>query len=122
MFQIVGNNLALDLVNTTIVDKGIAIDLLNGFDDLMDWSAAAGLMSKADAAKAKRRWAGAREGRELFEKAIALRTTVKLMAEDLLRKRVVSNSSLEGLNDVLKQKSGFFEVRRSENGYERQFN
>lgn len=121
MFQLVGNNLALDLVDTVIVDNGASVDLLKGFDDLMDWSVAAGLLSNSDAAKAKRQWTGRREGRELFKKAIALRGSLKLMAEDLVHKRSVSKVSLAGINDVLKQKSGFFGVRRGENGYEKQF-
>ena len=121
MFQVIGNNLALDLVNTVIVDDGGAVDLLRGFDDLMDWSEATGLVNRADAAKAKSRWAGTKEGKDLYDRAIVLRGSLKLMADDLVKKRPVSKPSLDRLNDVLKLKSGFFEVFQGSNGYEKQF-
>src|SRR2546423_7879064 len=40
-----GNDTGIDLVNTAIVDGGEPVDLIDGFDALLAWSAQAGVVS-----------------------------------------------------------------------------
>ena len=42
-FQFVGNNLALDFVNTRIVLQGVQVDLLSTPEQLVSWLATAGI-------------------------------------------------------------------------------
>ncbi len=42
-FQYVGNNLAIDFINTEIVDRGEVIDLLKTTKDLIQWAHGAGI-------------------------------------------------------------------------------
>jgi predicted RNA-binding Zn ribbon-like protein len=121
MFYILGNNLGLDLVNTVIMDNGSRVDLLNSIDDLVDWMVAAGLMDAAQAARSKRKWSGTRIAAETFDQALQLRDSLRLIAEDLTHGRPVSKRSLRQLNDLLKRKSGYFEVVAVEGGYEKRF-
>ena len=42
-FQYIGNNLAIDFLNTRIIDKGEEIELLNSPQDLFAWAKSAGI-------------------------------------------------------------------------------
>jgi predicted RNA-binding Zn ribbon-like protein len=121
MFYVIANNLGLDLINTVIVDNGSHVDLLKSFDDLVDWLAEVGLMNAAQIARVKRKWSGTRMAAETFAQALQLRDSLRLMGEDLTHGRPVSKRSLGQLNDLLKRKSGYFEVRAFEGGYEKRF-
>lgn len=121
MMFVIANNLGLDLVNTRIVDNGKPVDLLNSFDDLLEWSAAVGLLDKGQAEKARKKWSGSREAARLFKNALGLRDSLKKIAVDLSKGKSVSKLSLDELNDLLKRKSGFFEIKRSVEGYEKRF-
>ena len=118
---VIANNLGLDLVNTRIVDNGKPLDLLTSFNDLLEWSTAVGLLDKGQAEKARKKWSGSREAAGLFKKALGLRDSLKQIAVDLARRKAVSKHSLAELNDLLKQKSGYFEIKRTEEAYEKRF-
>jgi predicted RNA-binding Zn ribbon-like protein len=118
---VIANNLGLDLVNTRIVDNGAVVDLLNGFDDLLEWSVAVGLLDKGQAEKAGKKWSGSTEAAELFKNAQELRDSIRHVAVDLSQGKPVSTHSLDELNDMLKRKSGFFEIIHTEEGYEKRF-
>lgn len=121
MFFVIANNLGLDLMNTRIVDGGKQVDLLNGFDDLLEWSVAVDLIKKPEAVRTKKKWAGTREAEKLFEQAFGLRDSLKQLADDLEHGRTVSAESLNALNDVVRSRSGYFEIQRSQDGYEKRF-
>jgi predicted RNA-binding Zn ribbon-like protein len=77
-FLLVGGDPALDLLNTTPVLAAGPVDLLPDYAALTRWLAAAGLISAAQQAQWRRRWAAGREG----ARALA---QVKRLRQDLLR-------------------------------------
>src|SRR5688572_24732944 len=121
MFFVIANNLGLDLVNTRIEDGGKEVDLLTGFEDLLQWALAVDLIKKPEAAKIKKRWSGTREAEKLLKQAISLRDSVRQLAHDLEHGRAVSTELLAAFNDVIRRRSGYFEIQRSEDDYEKRF-
>src|SRR5690242_8932056 len=104
-FYFVANNLALDFINTLIVDdKGKPFELLNSPDDLREWFSAAlhdNTKKSADADFT---------GAETFEQALNLRSELKKMANALSEHRAVPKSALGAINDFLSRSSGHFEL------------
>ena len=121
MFFFVGNDLSIDLVNTEIVDNGEHVDLLGGFDEVLDWAVAAGLVSKGEAEKLRSRWKGSRRAREVFREAVELRMVVRSIVVTLAAGRQVQGPQLAGLNAVLERQTGHFEVRRDGSTFKKVF-
>lgn len=81
-FLFVGNNLALDLLNTPPVLNGETVELLPDFDALLRWFQAAGLLTVAEVARVRQRWGNSVRARRTLE-------TVKKLREGL-RKQVLA--------------------------------
>ena len=121
MFFVIANNLGLDLVNTRVVDGGKEVDLLTGFEDLLKWAVAVDLIKKAESAEIKRRWSGTRDAEKLLKQALGLRDSVRELAHNLEHGRAVSTEALAVLNGIVRRRSGYFEIQRSAEGYEKRF-
>jgi predicted RNA-binding Zn ribbon-like protein len=121
MFFFVGNDLSIDLVNTEIVDNGEPVDLLGGFDEVLDWAFAAGLIAKSEAEKLRSRWKGSRQARELYREAVELRKVVRSIVVAVAAGRAVTGPQLARLNGLLERRAGHFEVRREGNGFKKVF-
>ena len=121
MFHIVSNNAGLDFVNTLIVDAGKPVDLLNGFEDLVDWSVAAGLVTSSDGRRMVRKWKGTSAAERVFKNALGLRDSLKQITDEVTRGRLASKPALDAVNDILKRKSGFFEIRKDGDAYSKSF-
>jgi predicted RNA-binding Zn ribbon-like protein len=72
-FLFLGNQLALDFLNTRPVQDGEAQELLPDFGSLIDWFEAAGVLTKADSAAMRRRWAGSDRDAAAYADALRLR-------------------------------------------------
>src|SRR5215472_15982837 len=81
-FLFLGNQLALDFLNTRPVQNGEPMELLPDFSALLRWFQAAGLLSPREAIHIGREWGISGEARQVLEEAQALR--------ELLRKEVVA--------------------------------
>jgi predicted RNA-binding Zn ribbon-like protein len=66
-FLFVGNQLALDLLNTSLVDQNVSVELLETPADLAVWLASAGLISTAQATSLAQRWSTAQAASELAD-------------------------------------------------------
>ena len=119
-FYLIANNLALDLVNTMIVDNGRPVDLLQTFADFLEWSVEAGIITKKQALRAKSE-STKRDEVRVFDLVLKFRDTLKSMTYDLAKGKTVPQASLDRINEVLNRKNGFFEVRRTSDSYEKQF-
>jgi predicted RNA-binding Zn ribbon-like protein len=64
-FLFVGNQLALDLLNTSLIQDGQPVELLPTPADLADWLASAGLISPAEAATLAKSWSTSEAASEL---------------------------------------------------------
>jgi predicted RNA-binding Zn ribbon-like protein len=117
-FLFVGERPCVDFVNTTFVDGGTAIDLLPGFDALVDWYERAHLLSAAEAREVRRRWSGSAEGDAAHARALAFRATLRGMLERLAGGRSVPQAALDAMNDLLRLDVGEREIVRTRDGYE----
>jgi predicted RNA-binding Zn ribbon-like protein len=72
-FLFLGNQLALDFLNTRPVQNGEPMELLPDFSALLRWFRAAGLLSSREAMHIEREWGQGREARQMLEEARALR-------------------------------------------------
>jgi predicted RNA-binding Zn ribbon-like protein len=121
MFYFIANNLALDLMNTLIVENGEPLDLLDHGDDVLEWAAGAGLIVRNSGKNGVKKTGATRDAKKLLEEIKALRELIRSMVGDLMRKGSVSISALNRLNASLQKNRGFFAVRKGDDGYRKQF-
>lgn len=118
-FVFVGERLCVDFVNTELVEDGVPVDRLRGFDDLVEWCAQAQVIGTADAKAILRRWSGSPEAIEAHRRALAFRGTLRAMLEGLAGGRAhVSARALDGINAQLHDDTREREVVRTKAGYE----
>lgn len=104
-FPLVAGQLALDFLNTRVMRGGTEVDLLCGFDDLVEWSQAAGIAGpetterfvtgglKADRDKA-------------FALALEVRDGIRTAVECLSRGRAIPQATVGLLNELLRERTG----------------
>jgi predicted RNA-binding Zn ribbon-like protein len=80
-YLFVGNELALDFVNTRLVQDGQAVELLPDFKAVLRWFQAAGLLSSQHARTFQQRWYGSVQARQTVE---ALRTLREKLRKEIL--------------------------------------
>jgi predicted RNA-binding Zn ribbon-like protein len=76
-FLFLGNNLALDFLNTRPVQDGEPMELLPDFASLLRWFQTAGLLSTRDVAGLKRHWSQSAEARHTMEAMRRLREMLR---------------------------------------------
>ena len=117
-FLFVGERPCVDFVNTAFVDGGAAVDLLSGFDALVDWCERAQVMSTAEARDVRRRWSGSTEAAAAHTRALGFRNALRGMLERLAAGRSAPQSTLDAINDLLRLDTVQREVVRTHDGYE----
>lgn len=120
-FFLIAGNLSVDFVNTKIVENGAPKDLLDDFDDLAAWAAAADLLEMSQAEKLVANWDGQNEIKEVFAQAKFFREILHEMIESLARGEAVGEKAISAINCEIKNQSGAIEVRATENGFEKMF-
>jgi predicted RNA-binding Zn ribbon-like protein len=100
-FLFVGNQLALDFVNTRPVQDGEPIELLPDFTALVHWFRAAGLLSAREMEKLQQRWGESARARQTARAVRDFRE--KLRKEILMWERgsAVRHSTLVELNRLM---------------------
>lgn len=76
-FLFVGNQLALDFLNTRPIQNGEPVELLPDFPALLRWFGVAGIISKTEAARLASRWQGTKEADDAVESARKLREALR---------------------------------------------
>jgi predicted RNA-binding Zn ribbon-like protein len=118
-FLFVGERLCIDFVNTEVVDGGARVDLLRGFDDLVDWCAGAEVIGRGEAQAIRRRWADTAEAGEAHRRAIELRATLRAMLVEIAGGRgPVAPRAIEAINALLREGASERRVVRAGDGYE----
>lgn len=121
-FPFVGERLCLDFVNTEMVRDGSRVDLLDSFDDLVSWSAAARIAGAGQVREIASPWSGTPEAARTFERALRFRKTLRAMAARLASGAPsVPRSALEAINEVLRARVGELAVVRTKEGYDTRF-
>lgn len=107
-FYIVGNNLALDFVNSIMFD-------LNA-DELAGWTVAAGLVEAEEADTLRRKW-----GRERFDSISRFRLFLRREVVKLNERGDIGQSDIGAINKVLKQNSGYLKLWKRPEGFAKGF-
>jgi len=95
-FLFIANLPALDFINTEPVIRGMPVDLLTGYDDLVKWMEAAEL-PVGDLVRRAR----PAERESVFRQAIGLRKTLRDAAERLAGGKAVAERTVEAVNRIL---------------------
>ena len=100
-FLFLGNQLALDFLNTHPVQNGEAVELLPDFDALLRWFQAAGLLSSRQGAILQQQWGESARAQHVVEAMRGLRE--RLRKEVLSRERggTVHREAIDELNRVM---------------------
>jgi len=100
-FLFIGNQLALDFLNTCPVQNGEPMELLPDFGALSRWFQAAGLLSTGDVANLQQRWGKSGRAQRTVEAARALRERLRkeILAWEL--GGAVRHSTVAELNRLL---------------------
>jgi predicted RNA-binding Zn ribbon-like protein len=111
-FVFVGNHPCLDFINTELVMNGTPTDLLERFEDLVDWLVKTHTLSKKDAE--------ARSGElrqdlkiQILAQAKTFRTTLRRMVEHIVNENRVPESAVTAINQLLRACSGYRELART---------
>jgi predicted RNA-binding Zn ribbon-like protein len=111
-FVFVGNHPCLDFINTELVMNGTPTDLLERFEDLVDWLVKTHTLSKKDAE--------ARSGElrqdlkiQILAQAKTFRTTLRRMVEHIVNDNRVPESAVTAINQLLRACSGYRELART---------
>jgi predicted RNA-binding Zn ribbon-like protein len=111
-FVFVGNHPCLDFINTELVMNGTPTDLLERFEDLVDWLVKTHTLSKKDAE--------ARSGElrqdlkiQILAQAKTFRTTLRRMVEHIVNDNRVPESAVTAINQPLRACSGYRELART---------
>jgi predicted RNA-binding Zn ribbon-like protein len=100
-FLFLGNQLALDFVNTRPVQKDEPMELLPDFVALLRWFRAAGLLSSAEAASLRRRWGESRRAKRVVESMRELRERLRKEILAWERGGAVHDSTIRELNRLM---------------------
>lgn len=118
-FIFVGQNMALDLVNTQCMRDGAPVDMLEDYAALVIWLLQAQVLDSAQAKAALKKWGSIVEGTRVYERARSLRAGLRAIAEHIVAGKAVPQSSLDAINDVLRHGVGYAQVTRTRGKFER---
>jgi predicted RNA-binding Zn ribbon-like protein len=100
-FLFLGNQLALDFVNTRPVQDGETTELLPDFDALLRWFQAANLLNPTEAATFKRQWNGTAKAQKITEAMRELRERLRNAILTWERTGSIPHSIMDELNQLM---------------------
>jgi predicted RNA-binding Zn ribbon-like protein len=100
-FLFLGNQLALDFVNTRPVQNGQPIELLPNFVALLRWFQAAGLLNSREVAALQQEWDGSKRARGTAEAMRVLREKLRKQLLMWERGMSVQQTILDELNSLM---------------------
>lgn len=106
-FYIVGNNLALDFINTAHHDLGAEV--------LASWGTAVGLVEPSAAGYVAQRWVDTD-----LKKVVAFRDHLRDVVAKLVISKNVTNKDIEWINAILREKAGYTELVMTPEGFAKQ--
>jgi predicted RNA-binding Zn ribbon-like protein len=120
-FIIIADNLSLDFLNTQIMDDGKPKDLLNNFEDFIEWSEAVKLIEPGQSEKLIHDWARQSETKGFFAEIKEFRRALREMVEAIIKIKAVKPSTIKMINAVLNQSYGYHELVKTGSGFEKRF-
>lgn len=120
-FLIIGNNLAVDFVNTEIMREGSPADLLENPADLAAWASAAQILEIDKAKALAKDWMENENAGKALKKITGFRKFLRETIENLAKGANLKLDVLTEINQAMSLKSGFAEIVSGENGFEKRF-
>lgn len=120
-FIIIADNLSVDFLNTQIVDEGKQKDLLNNFEDFVEWAEAVKLIGAVQSEKLIHDWARKSETKKFFTELKEFRRTLREMVEAIVKTKSIKPSTIKMINNVLNQGYGYHELVKTESGFQKRF-
>jgi predicted RNA-binding Zn ribbon-like protein len=120
-FSIIGNILFLDFVNTLKIRDGRPYETLEDFKDFLGWATAVKLLEVREASEVFGRWAEQTETLEFMRKARQFREILRDSAEKLARQKEIGAQVVAAVNENLRSPSGFTEIEKTGNVFEKRF-
>lgn len=117
-FVFIGENLALDYVNTQRVRDNQIVDQIEDYATLVSWLAQAHVLNPAQAKAALKQGRGT-TGQRVHAQAHILRAALHTMAESIVASRLVPRPSLDIINEVLRHGATYVQVERRRGGFEK---
>lgn len=118
-FVFIGENLALDFINTQQMREGRELDTLPDYAALLEWLVAAKVLDAAQAKAAFKRWEKGAAGKRGHTQAQQLRAALRGMIENIVADKPVAQSSLDSTNEILQQGATYVQVVRKHGGFEK---
>jgi predicted RNA-binding Zn ribbon-like protein len=115
-FRFVGEQLALDFVNTAVIEKDRASDAIPDFRSALAWFEASGVLAARDV-RALRACADEREAARTLGELHAFRTELREMLEALHRTGTVPERALRAINARLEACGCVRQVVRENDGF-----
>ena len=100
-FLFLGNQLALDFLNTRPIQNGEAVELLPDFDALLRWFQTAGLISSREAATLRRQWGDSARAQHVVEAMRELRERLRKEVSTRERGGTVHREVIDELNHLM---------------------
>ena len=100
-FLFLGNQLALDFLNTRPIQDAEAMELLPDFSALLRWFQAAGLLSSLELADLQQRWGESGRARQVVESMRKLRERLRKEIIAWEGGRAVNDSTIRELNRLM---------------------
>jgi len=100
-FLFVGNQLALDFLNTRPVQNGEPSELLPNFSALLRWFQTAGVLNSRQVGSLQRQWGGSANAQRTTEAMRELREKLRKDILDWERSGSVQHSALDELNKLM---------------------
>ncbi|HVE56976.1 MAG TPA: CGNR zinc finger domain-containing protein [Pyrinomonadaceae bacterium] len=120
-FSLIGNNLFLDFVNTQKMRDASPFETLESFADFVAWMIAVKLLEPGQAEDLFKKWIGQSSTVKFFEETLKFRNLLRELAENIADQKEISNGTITAINARLKKQSGFTQIEKSENGFEKRF-
>lgn len=100
-FLFLGNQLALDFLNTHPVENGEAVELLSDFDALLRWFQAADLLSSRQATSLRQQWGDSAQAQHVVEAMRELRERLRKEVLSMERGHPVRREAVDKLNHLM---------------------
>jgi len=102
-FLFVGNQLALDFLNTRPVIEGAAKELLPDFDALLRWFEVAGVLDHRVAVTLRRTWAASAEAERVVQQIRSWRENLRTQVAAWISGSALTSSTQQQLNRLMQQ-------------------
>ena len=120
-FSLIGNNLFLDFVNTQKIRDGQPLETLESLADFVALAIAVRLLEIDQAEVLFEKWNSEISTDKFLQETIKFRNLLRELAENIADEKEISDETLKAINAQMKKQSGFTEIEKTENGFEKRF-